>query len=201
MIDQAKGCVVTASEKSITVFVAGLGLAFLTPRSQEIEIGKDIHVFAYLHWNQDKGPSLFGFVTELERKVFLMLIDCHKIGPQIALQVLSQLEPVSFLEICATSGERELSKIKGIGPKKAKQLVGELCEKATNLLTMSGISRTSEISKESSCLKDVSQALKSLGYSPQEISEAMRAGSSEDGNNVTFDLLMRSSLAYLAKAR
>lgn len=193
MIEQITGRIIAASGRYVTVLVNGLGLQVGTPRPQELSTS-DITLYTHFHWSQDRGPALYGFGTQLERQTFLLLIDCHKIGPQIALNILSQVDATTLLDLCATSQERQLAELNGIGPKKAEQLVRELHDRASELLALSPKATTGS----SSHLRDVSEALKSLGYSPQEISEAMRFAQANAAVQ-TFDVVMRSALGYLAK--
>ena len=55
----------------------------------------DLHT--YLHWNQEQGPSIFGFASDIEREVFLLIISCSGIGPKIGLAVLAQIGSQSFI--------------------------------------------------------------------------------------------------------
>jgi holliday junction DNA helicase RuvA len=192
MIEQVSGRIIATSGRHITIAVNGLGLLVATPRPQELP-STEFTLYTHFHWSQDRGPAIYGFASQLERQTFLLLIDCHKIGPQIALNILSQVDALALLELCATSQERQLSNLNGIGPKKAEQLVRELHDKAADLLAMSP-----KPTAMTSHLRDVSDALKSLGYSPQEISAAMRFAQA-NAPSQAFDVVMRSALGYLGK--
>ena len=64
-----------------------------------------------------------------------MIIDCPKIGPGIAINILSQISAGQFLEIISSHNEEALSSINGIGPKKAEQIIVTLKSKVAKLLT------------------------------------------------------------------
>ena len=110
MIEKVQGKVVKIETKFLVIQVAGLGLKFFVARPEEFELGKEVFLETCMMWNQDKGPSLFGFNTDHEKELFLMLIECPKIGPQTAMQILCQLSAENLLN--SHSGDlRRLSPI------------------------------------------------------------------------------------------
>jgi Holliday junction DNA helicase RuvA len=197
MIDYLAGVVKNVREKSITVLVNGLGLLVLVPRASDYVQDQSIQLYTYLHWNQEQGFSLLGFATELERTVFLMIIDCPKIGPSIGLNILSQVNAGAFLKLISAQDEKGLSALNGIGPKKAEQLIVELKHKVSKLL----VSGTVPAEDQQSFVEwhNVSAVLSSLNYSKPEVTKAMTyLAAKYNGQNCSLDQLIRSALAYLA---
>ncbi|MFC1854436.1 Holliday junction branch migration protein RuvA [Candidatus Dependentiae bacterium] len=199
MIERLTGEIIEVADKHVVISSGGVGFLVIMPKPQEIAVDSQATIFCHLHWNQDRGPSLFGFKDQLERSLFLMLINCHKIGPQIALQILSQTDVRTFVEIISTGQENELSKFSGIGPKKARQLVSELQEKVYGLMEELGENDGEASFTGAVHLKDVSEALKSLGYSTQEALQAVKFATKNGAQS--FEQVMRSSLSYLSKVR
>src|SRR3972149_1046530 len=115
MIDYINGKIKEIREKSVTLDVQGFGVALSMPQAEKLVKDSLVTLYTYLHWNAENGPSLFGFHCELDRKVFLLIIECPKIGPGIALNILSQFTAGQFLEVIATQNEKQLSSINGIG--------------------------------------------------------------------------------------
>lgn len=201
MLDLVTGTVKQVKEKSITLMVNGMGLSIACPRVENFPLGQEATVNIYFHWNADRGPALYGFSDELEKTVFLMVIDCHKIGPSIGLQILSQINTVPLLEIIAGQNVKALSSLNGIGPKKAELLINELKGKAAKLLS-SGTLGSAVSLGSTSHLPNVSEALSSLGYSKQEISQTLNyLAESYTDNSASFDQLIRAGLAYLSKTK
>lgn len=198
MLDYLTGIVSHKTEKTVTVNVAGFGLAFMLPKLDQVNIKQEVTLFAYTHWNQDRGPSFFGFLSPLERDLFLLLIGCQNIGPQIALGILRQLDASHCLELLATGQEKALNACNGIGAKKAQQLVTQLQEKASKLLKSSGISPAT--ASGSTQLLDIKEALQSLGYSSMEVTTALRNIPSES-HSEPFDKVMRKVLQTLTQQR
>ncbi|MFA6527357.1 MAG: OB-fold domain-containing protein, partial [Candidatus Babeliales bacterium] len=75
MFNYLTGCVKDCSEKNVTLDIGGIGFALMVPQIAALVPGKTHTLFTYFHWNQESGPSLYGFCTELERTVFLLIID------------------------------------------------------------------------------------------------------------------------------
>lgn len=196
MLSHIEGIVQPVDQNEVLVQVGAFGLSFSVPNSAAFEPGKSAKIFAYMHWNAENGPSLFGFATALDKTIFQLVISCSGLGPKIALAVLSDLGPQLFLEAISKGDEAALSQVSGIGAKKAEQMIVQLKHKVAKLLK-SGI----EI-QASSALHDwnnMSQVLESLSYSRPEINAALGYVQENAQPNASFDQLMRQALSFLAK--
>jgi Holliday junction DNA helicase RuvA len=197
MINYLVGKVLQVKEKTITLTINGLGLSIQIPQTQHIEVGKEIKLHTYLHWNQEKGPSLFGFQEEIEKITFLMLIGCSKIGPSIAMNILSQLTANQILQAVNTQDEKALSKVNGIGIKKAEQIIVQLKHKVSKLLVSGQIQTATQ--QDFTMWQNVNDVLISLNYSKTEITRAMQHLTEKySGQNVQLDKLIRSALSFLS---
>lgn len=198
MISQLTGTIHAVDKHKITVFAGPFGFDLSVPNANAFPAGSMATIFVHMHWNQENGPAFFGFSTELDRTVFNVLTDCSGIGPKIGLAVLADLGADGFLHAIEMGDERMLSKVNGIGAKKAEHIIFQLKGKVANLLK-SGIKI--EGAKQIEHLHTVAEALESLNYSRPEITRTMNhlkeslAGSHE----VPFDMLMRQALAHLSK--
>ena len=202
MIAFLKGTVHSVQDKSITLLVGGVGYAVLTPKPETLMTQTEVELSIYSHWNQDRGPTLYGFSQELDKTLFLMIIECQKIGPSIGLQILSQLDAITCLEIIAAQNSKALSNLHGIGPKKAEGIIQELKEKATKLLASGKVELThtgTTGNSASRALPEVSEALLSLGYSKQEISQTLSYLAQNSTGQSSFDQLLRMGLGFISK--
>ncbi len=198
MINYLEGTIKNVTDKTITLLVNGVGFNLATPQAKKFTNDQKITLHTYLHWNQEKGPSLFGFETEFERTVFLLIIDCPKIGPSIALNVLTHITPAQFLESITSQNEKTLSSISGIGTKKAEQLIAHLRHKVAKLISTGSIK--SESQQSFTQWQHVNEVLSSLNYSRSEINKAMQyLTENHAGENIALDQLIRASLAFLSK--
>ena len=197
MIDFIIGKVKFIKEHSVTILASGIGLSFQTAQSQNFKEGETVELYTYFHWNSDNGPSLFAFQNELEKSIFLLIIDCHKIGPKIAMNILSQISPQDFLNAISKNDEKRLSSLSGIGPKKAEQIIMELKNKIAKLITTGKIKF--EENSATSHFQTLNEALLSLGYSKQESLNALNFLRESESTQLSFDQLLRKSLGFLSK--
>ncbi len=198
MFDFLTGTITSIKDRTITLAVGGIGFLLHVPQARTFTPETSMTFYMYFHWNQENGPSLYGFASELERTVFLLIIDCPKIGPSIALNILSQLSPAEFLEIITTANESALSDINGIGPKKAEQIIVELKHKVQKLINNGDL----KIEQQQSFVQwqQLSQVLATLNYSKQEVGKATQYLSEKyTGQNYPLDFLIRAALAYLSQ--
>lgn len=73
--------------------------------------------------------QLFGFSTLYERHVFRQLVNISGISYSIAQLILSSFKPEEFQSIVLNGDVKSLTSVKGIGPKLAQKVIGELREK------------------------------------------------------------------------
>lgn len=197
MINNLVGTVKEVKDQAITVDIGAMALQVAVPQESLFQTGSQVKLHIYMHWNQEQGPSLFGFQDELEKKVFLMIIDCSGIGPKIGLAVLASMSPQHFLEIIQSGNEKALSKVNGIGAKKAEQMIVQLKHKVAKLLE-SGIQITG--SAQLTHWQNLTQVLESLNYSRGEIAAALKhLRDSEPQTDAPFDQMMRRALSFLSK--
>src|SRR5439155_17240577 len=78
---------------------------------------------------RDDALALFGFATEEERDLFLLLIGVQSVGPKMALAVLSGGPPRELIRAVAGGDVARLTAVPGIGKRTAERIVVELKEK------------------------------------------------------------------------
>lgn len=79
---------------------------------------------------RDDALQLYGFATEEERDLFLMLLGVQSVGPKVALAVLSGGSPRELLSALAAGDARRFQAVPGIGKRTAERIIVELREKA-----------------------------------------------------------------------
>ncbi len=197
MISSLSGIIKDCTDSILTIEVNGVGYTLQVPQPSLFPVGQQACVLVHMHWNTENGPSLFGFANNLERAVFLMITSCSGLGPKLAMTVLAQLGASEFLEAVQAANENALSNVSGIGAKKAEQIIVQLKHKVAKLVESGAVLGTSETLEKR---HEISQVLKSLNYSPQEIRSAMAyVNDKYPQNSVAFDALLRHALAFLSK--
>jgi Holliday junction DNA helicase RuvA len=139
--------------------------------------GEQARLFTHLVLRDD-GINLYGFSTQAERELFLMLIGVQSVGPKVALAVLSGGTPRELLNAIASGDTGRFQAVPGIGKRTAERIIVELREKAGVAVPGDGISiaRGSGADDPRTLARD---ALLGLGYSAQE-AEALLDGASGD---------------------
>jgi holliday junction DNA helicase RuvA len=78
---------------------------------------------------RDDALALYGFHSEQERDLFLMLLSVQAVGPKVALAVLSAGPPRELVAALAGGDTARLQAVPGIGKRTAERIVAELREK------------------------------------------------------------------------
>jgi holliday junction DNA helicase RuvA len=125
--------------------------------------GKPVTLHSHLIVRDD-ALQLYGFATEEERDLFLMLLGVQSVGPKVALAVLSGAPPRELLGALAAGDTARFQAVPGIGKRTAERIVVELREKAGVTLPDAAIAATR--SDDPRAL--ARDGLLGLGYSVQE---------------------------------
>ena len=131
MIALVEGRVAVRRADHVVVSCGGVGyrLAVSAETLRHVpRVGED----AVLHTHlivRDDALLLYGFATEEERDLFLLLIGVQAVGPKMALAVLSGGPPREVLGAVAAGDTARLQAAPGIGKRTAERIVVELREK------------------------------------------------------------------------
>ena len=115
---------------------------------------------------REDAMLLFGFATRDERASFDALTGVSKVGPKLALSVLSTLSPSEVSEAVARGDVTKLSSVPGLGKKTAERLVLEL--KGKNFAVFSPVDSLAPASNGGGPYMEAREALTGLGYSLEE---------------------------------
>jgi holliday junction DNA helicase RuvA len=78
---------------------------------------------------RDDALALYGFHSEQERDLFLMLLSVQAVGPKVALAVLSGGTPRELISALAAGDSARFQAVPGIGKRTAERIIVELREK------------------------------------------------------------------------
>ncbi len=198
MISSIQGIITEIKDQFLIIDIGQLGLLVYVPTTINFKVGSQVKLTIYMHWNAEQGPSLFGFTDPLEKTIFVMLISCSGVGPKLALAALGYLGAQGFLETMRGENVAALSKVPGIGAKRAEQIIVHLKHKVSALLAEHPMAANS--SGSIAIWQEVAQALESLNYSRPEINQTMHhLSAAHGGANLPFDQLLRHALSFLAR--
>jgi Holliday junction DNA helicase RuvA len=111
---------------------------------------------------RDDALSLYGFASEQERDLFLMLLGVQAVGPKVALAVLSAGPPRELLGALAAGDAARFQAVPGIGKRTAERIIVELRERVAEGVQEIRVSRGDDpraLARE---------GLLGLGFTPQE---------------------------------
>ena len=119
--------------------------------------------------------DLYGFISKEEQRCFQLLTTVNGVGPKAALSILSA-GPQNFTLAVMTGDEKMLTAAQGVGKKLAQRIILELKDKlggSVMELDFSGPSVSAPVQSGNSAAL-ATAALQELGYSPAEISAALK---------------------------
>jgi Holliday junction DNA helicase RuvA len=131
-------------------------------------IGKEALLQSHLVMRDD-GIYLFGFASEEERELFLLLIGVQGVGPKVALAVLSGGTTRELLKAIAAGDSARFQAVPGIGKRTADRIIVELREKVAGETALEEI----VITKTDDPRSLARQGLVGLGFSTQEADDLL----------------------------
>ncbi len=164
MIERVKGIIEKKDINAVVLNVNGIGIKInmsINGLESLPAIGKRTQVLTYLNVREDV-LELYGFIRDIERETFQLLISISGIGPKLALTILSGTTSDNLKNSIISGDVASLTKIPGVGAKTAKRIIVELKEKFISTEEDAlGIVEQKHVSNQ---FGDVLNALLALGY-------------------------------------
>tara|TARA_Y200000002_G_scaffold374875_1_gene376282 strand:+ start:1168 stop:1776 length:609 start_codon:yes stop_codon:yes gene_type:complete len=162
MITQLKGKLVEKYPTHLVIDCQGVGYEVNISLFTFGQIKKEDTIKLYTHLQiREDAHLLYGFITELERAVFRLLISVSGIGTSTARTMLSSLTPKDVQNAILSDDIDRIKSVKGIGLKTAQRVIIELKDKIKNLQGIDEIYQKSNNTNKEETLS----ALEVLGYS------------------------------------
>ena len=185
----------------LIVDVGGVGYAVLVPVgvAADVALGETVELHIHTHVREDQ-LNLFGFEDELSLETFLVLNGVSKVGPKLALNVLSGIGAAQLVDAVETQDLARLTSISGVGKRLAERLAVELKGKLPDAHggTASPTTPRGPASREPSTFRDLRSALANLEYRPKEV-DAVTQALRQSQPEAPFDELLREALRVLRK--
>lgn len=198
MIAWIQGALLSKAADRVVVNVDGVGYEVNIPFSTYYElgeIGQRVTLHVYTHVREDT-LSLYGFLTPLEKRLFILLLTVSGVGPRLAIAVLSGLPVEELMRAVSEADIVRLSSVPGIGKKTAERLALELRDKVRPILAELGKGAEGPV-VVSSVQSDVVSALVNLGYG-RPVAEKAVSLVTKDAPEARFEDLLRRSLKRIS---
>ncbi|PZD73059.1 Holliday junction ATP-dependent DNA helicase RuvA [Acaryochloris thomasi RCC1774] len=179
MIGYLNGSVVSLQPGKRTILTlevnqVGYDLQVPTRIRQQLPAGDELmQVFTHLQVREDQ-LTLFGFASVAERDLFRQLVAVSGIGPQLALALIDSLGLQELVQAIVSSNTRLLSKTPGVGAKTAERIALELKTKLSEWRNQAGLTVAPSAGPVGTVQEDVEMTLLALGYSTQEVMQALQ---------------------------
>ncbi len=149
--------------------------------------GVTLHVHDVL---RDERLLLYGFASREERALFLRLLGVSRVGPAMALSLLSALEPAALAGAVQSGDVAALARVRGIGKRTAERLCVELKGRLDGVMALPGPLTDRRAALEA--------ALLALGYARGLARASAERVCAAAGPQVALEALVRQGLRDLA---
>jgi Holliday junction DNA helicase RuvA len=176
MIALLTGTIAMKSPDAVIIDVGGVGYRVQIPFSTYFALPADgSGLSLHIHTNvKEDAINLYGFLTLLEKQFFQLLLTVSGVGPKLARDILSNIQPDELASALVRGDLVRLSAIPGIGRKSAERLVLELKDKVVKLGLANGTNEKLSPSQAGTSLRDdVASALVNLGYKEAVVAKVL----------------------------
>lgn len=176
MFYSVRGKLIHKAQNFVVIECGGVGYRCYTSSATQNklpDINSQTTLYTHLVVRED-AMELYGFSTLNELECFEMLIAVSGVGAKMALAVLSVLSVEQFVMAVASSDTGAISKVNGVGKKKAERIILDLRDK---IKAFDGSLPSAEFSSDGQGagvlaggnIAKAAEALGVLGYSTQEV--------------------------------
>lgn len=175
MIEYIKGDLTDLTPALAVIEAGGVGYALNISLNTytAIQGKKEAKLFVHeslVAGGRDDSFTLYGFATKQERELYRMLISVSGVGANTARMMLSSLSPAELCDAIASSNEKLIKSVKGIGLKTAQRIIVDLKDR----IVSTGIADELHVSTNKDNTPSVNTAVKDeavsaltmLGFSP-----------------------------------
>ncbi|MEW4354745.1 Holliday junction branch migration protein RuvA [Streptococcus pneumoniae] len=196
MYEYFKGIITKITAKYIVVEVNGIGylLNVANPYAYSDKLQENIQVYVHQVVRED-AETLYGFLSEDEKSLFLSLISVSGIGPTSALAIIAADDNEGLVRAIDEKNITYLTKFPKIGKKTAQQMVLDLEGKVSSVAGQSEKSPTPQ-KDDNQALEEAMEAMLALGYKATELKKIKKFF---EGTTDTAENYIKSALKMLVK--
>jgi len=178
MIAGVRGVVARIEESAAIVDLHGFMVRVHSSRHTlaSLESGQPVELVTHLIVRED-ALTLYGFASEPELQLFMLLLGVNGVGPRVALSLLSFDQPAVLYRAIANEDTTLLSRVPGVGKVTAGRIILDLKRKLPDEVPGT-ISAVDDVDR------DALDALESLGYTTSEARAGLAAVEQRTGMTV-----------------
>lgn len=189
MIAFLNGILAGKTQDTAFIDVGGVGYAVGMAAGSLAKLpvtGECVQVYTHLNVRED-AVSLYGFLSQEEKGLFLRLNSVSGIGPKVALSALSVFSPQQLVAAITSQDVALVSKIPGVGKKTASRIILEL----KGSLDADLLGETATVAVAGSAIQGVQDALLSMGFTSAEIEVALKGASEQADEAVLLQYALK----------
>ena len=175
MYADIRGIVAETAPDRAVLEAGGVGYELFVSKKalDRLVMGEEAKLFAHLHLAEGV-QALYGFYSTEERDMFRRLISISRIGPKLALSVLSVMDPSDVVAAVITENAAAFDQVCGMGRKTAQRVILELKEQVKDA-PLPAAQKNSALPVAEDIRVEAVQALAALGYDGLTASRAVSA--------------------------
>ena len=196
MYEYFQGKLVKITPTYIVVDVANIGylINVANPYAWSHMMNQGITIYVHQVIRED-AHSLYGFMDDAEKALFLRLISVSGIGPKSALAIIAADDNVGLVHAIDNSDIKYLTKFPGVGKQTAMQMVLDLAGKFDATASAEMVKTTAK--NENLALIEAIEALQALGYKATELKKIQKKLEVETG--LTSEEYIKAALKLMMK--
>ncbi|HLQ74146.1 MAG TPA: Holliday junction branch migration protein RuvA [Bacillota bacterium] len=200
MFAYIRGVLKQITDEAVIIDVGGVGYEIVcaNPFVYQHKENTEVLIHTYHHVRED-AQILYGFETTEQKDLFIQLISVSGIGPKSGINILGQVNVADFVAAIESEDEKYLMQFPGVGKKTSRQIILDLKGKLTQFSAATGGNENQTKSQAgATVISETKEALKSLGYTEQEIRSIVPKLQASDAQ--TVDELIPQALSLLVKS-
>ena len=200
MIGKLKGIIENIYSDYILLDVMGIGFQVYLSHRDLINLNSQEKAELHIHTQiRELDISLFGFLEENDKKLFLQMVKVKGVGGKLSLTILGQSSAHDLASAIVNKNKEFFKQISGVGPKLAERIVTELQNENFDFIPKTAKhTERNPISRENQLITDTLSALVNLGYGKSE-STIIATNIFQNNNSLTLSEIIRLSLRELTK--
>ena len=198
MIHHLHGRLVEKHPTYVVIECGGVGYYVAISLTTFDQIGDEELVKIHTHMVvREDAQLLFGFATEAERELFLLLLGVNGVGANTARLILSAMDPSTAANAIASGDVDAMKRVKGIGAKTAQRIIVDLQDKVGAVGGGGGATSVAVPSSHNTIKLDALGALTSLGFDKTKCNKVLDKLLDSQGNSASLESLIKAALREL----